>query len=140
MIQQIENRSELEKFPESRLPSFTIDEASYVQGTFDFFGLNHYSTYLISDKDYPISVVPSYIHDIGVEAFLVPNAKPTSRFTPWGLRKLLNWIKNEYDNPLIYITENGYPDTGELDDNLRVLFLKVNIFTNALRIIKKIIF
>lgn len=39
----------------------------------------------------------------------------------YGLRKMLNWIKDNYDNIPVYVTENGYPDdTGTLNDFSRV--------------------
>lgn len=43
---------------------------------------------------------------------------------PWGLRKLLNWIKVTYDNPVVYITENGFSDGGQLDDTERIDYHK----------------
>lgn len=47
---------------------------------------------------------------------------------PWGLRKLLKWIKVNYKNPLVYITENGISDdTGELEDDQRVLYYQQHI-------------
>jgi lipopolysaccharide export LptBFGC system permease protein LptF len=39
---------------------------------------------------------------------------------PWGFRKLLNWIANEYNNPPVLITENGFSDQGGLNDRDRV--------------------
>lgn len=55
-----------------------------------------------------------------------PNWKPSVRIVPWGFRKLINWVKNQYNNPLVYITENGIgDDSGTLQDDERVLFLKV---------------
>jgi beta-glucosidase/6-phospho-beta-glucosidase/beta-galactosidase len=44
---------------------------------------------------------------------------------PWGFRKLLNWISKEYNNPPVMITENGFPDRGELYDRDRVHYLIV---------------
>lgn len=36
------------------------------------------------------------------------------------MRKLLNWIRKEYDNPPVYVTENGVSDKGGLVDTKRV--------------------
>jgi beta-glucosidase/6-phospho-beta-glucosidase/beta-galactosidase len=44
---------------------------------------------------------------------------------PWGFRKLLNWVKNEYGDIPIFITENGYADNGEVDDVDRVEYYRV---------------
>lgn len=45
---------------------------------------------------------------------------------PWGFRKVLNWIKNKYDNPKIFVTENGYVDSGDLEDHKRISYYQVN--------------
>ncbi len=45
------------------------------------------------------------------------------RVTPWGIRRMLNWIKNNYNNPDVIITENGVSDrNGYLDDSMRIYF------------------
>jgi beta-glucosidase/6-phospho-beta-glucosidase/beta-galactosidase len=45
---------------------------------------------------------------------------------PWGLRKELNWIAREYNNPPVFITENGFSDLGGLNDTDRVLYYTVS--------------
>lgn len=127
MKQRIASISKAENFSESRLPSLTDEEVKLIQGTADFFGLNHYHTWLISHHEYPITDPPSFRKDKGTIGTQDPNWKPSPKIVPWGLRKLLNWIKMEYDNPLVYITENGYPDEGNLNDADRVLFMKLYI-------------
>lgn len=46
--------------------------------------------------------------------------------TPFGFRKILNWLKDEYNNPPIYVTENGVSQRGETDlnDTTRIYYLR----------------
>ncbi|XP_025830276.1 myrosinase 1-like [Agrilus planipennis] len=57
--------SSLEGYKQSRLPQFTEDEINYIKGTYDFMGLNHYSTYLASDAP-SSSLETSYYNDYQV--------------------------------------------------------------------------
>lgn len=64
MKQNVAERSFKEGFTESRLPEFTQSEIQYIKGTYDFFGLNHYSTEYVSAEDYEIkSEEPHLIYD-----------------------------------------------------------------------------
>ena len=47
---------------------------------------------------------------------------------PPGMRGMLKWIKNTYNNPTVIVTENGVSDhTGTLDDQPRIDYLKAYI-------------
>ena len=115
----------------SILPSFTADEAKAVKGSYDFFALNHYTTVLAASKaDDP--------KDFGanVEQSKDPNWPLTGAYrfrkVPWGLRKLLKYIKDNYGNPAVYISENGCVAPNEINktlparlkDDFRVDFLR----------------
>jgi len=88
------------------LPEFTEEQKKLLNGSADFFGLNHYGTGWVS---YDPSR-PGYDRSFGVvthEGF--PHAQSAWLFgAGWGLRKLLNWVKNRYDNPEVILTEGGW--------------------------------
>lgn len=43
------------------------------------------------------------------------------------MRKLLAWIKNTYNNPPLYVTENGVSDCGDINDEDRIHYYKFYI-------------
>jgi beta-glucosidase len=120
-----------------RLPQFSEDEKIMIKGTSDFFGLNHYTTMYAAHSDRTSEETNVYgnggiSEDQDVNLSLDPDWKVTLMqwaVVPWGCKKMLHWIKNRYNNPAIYITENGcaYPDElikGEVNDQDRLEFYK----------------
>jgi len=45
---------------------------------------------------------------------------------PWGLCKLLNWIKRAYSNTPVLVTGNGYSDSGETGVTARIKYIIVS--------------
>ncbi|XP_069329291.1 lactase/phlorizin hydrolase [Eulemur rufifrons] len=132
MKTRILDRSLAEGLNKSRLPEFTESEKRRINGTYDFFGFNHYTTVLAYNLDYP-SNTSSYDADRGV-ASIADRSWPDSgsswlKVTPFGFRRILNWLKEEYNNPPIYVTENGFSHRGETDlnDTARVYYLRTYI-------------
>lgn len=71
---QIVAKKSLEQgYPRSRMPEFLNEEKEFVRGSYDFFGLNHYTGNLISaalyKTEYP---VPSLYADVDVGYFAPP--------------------------------------------------------------------
>nr|AJE75667.1 putative glycosyl hydrolase [Chrysomela lapponica] len=125
MQTNIARRSAQQGFKESRLPQFTEEEKAYIKGTYDFLGVNVYTTFLVSSTDEPD---PSMGLDEDSEVLdwqpddWESTASSWLKVVPWGMRKLVTWIKNTYDNPKIMITENGYSDNGTLEDDGRISY------------------
>ncbi|CAG4967222.1 unnamed protein product [Parnassius apollo] len=112
-------------YPRSRMPEFTDEEKAFVKGAADFFGVNHYTTVLISaTENLNEHVVPSLSDDVGTGNY-VPDDWPKSASSwlyqaPNSIHNALTHLKNKYNNPVIYITENGWstsPDAGLVDDD-----------------------
>ncbi|XP_049837156.1 myrosinase 1-like [Schistocerca gregaria] len=121
MRTRIDENSAAEGRPFSRLPYFTSAQVEYIKGTFDFFGLNHYTTKLaengLAGED------PSRVRDGGYVTSFDPSW-PTSASDwlvayPEGIRLIVNWINDTYGDVPILITESGFSDLGELIDTGR---------------------
>ncbi|XP_058456857.1 lactase/phlorizin hydrolase-like [Malaya genurostris] len=136
MIDRIGNSSLEQGFAKSRLPEFTDEEINKLKGSSDFFGINHYTTSIVYQNDKENSVnfrIPSYDHDRNTAGYQDPSWPDSGsgwlKVNPEGMYKLLTWIRNEYDNPLVYITENGVSDLGGTKDISRIEFY--NGYLNA---------
>ncbi|XP_072939650.1 myrosinase 1-like isoform X2 [Epargyreus clarus] len=136
----VNNNSMLQGYARSRLPVFSPQEIEMVRGSSDFFGLNHYTTFLMSPSTMEKGwFVPSYDHDTGVRMDQDPNWPiPGSTWLsiyPAGFRKILNWLTKQYgaDVPII-ITENGMCDWGGINDYERVSYYNKYLYQLLLAI------
>ncbi|XP_042391165.1 beta-glucosidase 31-like [Zingiber officinale] len=112
--------SVMQKLVGSRLPSFKSEESTMLRGSFDFIGLNHYSlAFLRAATDNPDDDFRDWYTDMSV-SFAFPQTKVTKVFvsedppitpsTPWAMQRLLDYMRNKYGNPPVFIHENGYPE------------------------------
>ncbi|VVC97394.1 unnamed protein product, partial [Leptidea sinapis] len=130
MKERVAEKSREQGFARSRLVEFTPEEIEYVRGTSDVFGLNHYSTFLSYRNESLNSrfAVPSLNDDVGAATYQLSEWKigesEKVMTVPWGFYKLLTQIREDYDNPPVYITENGFATYGGLDDDHRVEYYR----------------
>ncbi|KAJ6817046.1 beta-glucosidase 22-like [Iris pallida] len=128
----------MKKIVGPRLPSFTETEAAQVKGSFDFIGLNHYTSVHVKDTSAgPRTALRDYIADMLAELVVVSRNGsapfvPTGLVTsdPPGLSKMLAYLKEAYGNPPIYIEENGRGSQREvatLEDTERIDYLSAYI-------------
>ncbi|CAA7404559.1 unnamed protein product [Spirodela intermedia] len=122
----------------SNLPQFSDREKELLHRSLDFVGLNHYTSRLIahmpstSDQFYQVQEIEGIVNWPGGEAIGPRAASDWLYVVPWGLRKVLNYIAKKYENPMIYVTENGMDDEDSkvsaleqaLDDKMRVDYFK----------------
>jgi len=139
------------KYPDSmiervgdRLPQFTPAESALIKGSYDFFGLNHYTSSYVKKPDFPAPKAgkgASWGEDswtaqtaTSIDGQLIGELADSGwlHVVPWGFRKMLNWVAERYGNPGIYVTENGCDVPNEsslplqqaLNDDFRVNFYR----------------
>ncbi|KAL8097661.1 hypothetical protein AgCh_030688 [Apium graveolens] len=110
------------------LPTFTEEEKALIKGSYDFIGINYYtSNYAASlpyNPDATFTNSAQFQHATltsdrnGVFIGAATPGSDAIYVYPEGLRDALIYISKNYNNPKLYITENGYPD--KRDDTIPV--------------------
>ncbi|CAM8979078.1 unnamed protein product [Rhodiola kirilowii] len=106
----------------ARLPNFTEEQSKLVKQSYDFLGLNYYTAVYASNAPRHKHMNASYLTDSQANLSSSRNGVPIGKkgasdwlyVYPRGIRKLLAYTKKRYNNPIIYITENGMDEEGTL--------------------------
>ncbi|KAI1862476.1 hypothetical protein JX265_009190 [Neoarthrinium moseri] len=116
------------KYPDSmlkqlgdRLPTFTDEERGLVQGSNDFYGMNHYTADYVKHKtgtapeDDFLGNLETMSYNKAGDCIGPETQSFWLRPNPEGFRALINWLSKRYGYPPIYVTENGTSIKGEND-------------------------
>ncbi|XP_067314220.1 beta-klotho [Pseudorasbora parva] len=124
----------------SALIGFTDDEREELKGALDFVALNHFTTRLVLPLHQPSQRNPNPPkppnQDHGCRLMTDPTW-PSSHMgqaiVPWGLRRMLSWVKDRYGDGLpIIITASGVDDPQPHNDQLRQRYIR-NYLQEALK-------
>ncbi|XP_059434255.1 vicianin hydrolase-like isoform X2 [Corylus avellana] len=123
----------------NRLPKFTEAQSKLLKGSIDFLGINYYTTNYVEIASSTNGVNITYVTDRQTTLTTDKNGTPIGTPTaltwlfirPKGLYQLVLYIKEKYNNPIIYITENGMADANNSSlpikdarkDSLRIRYL-----------------
>ncbi|KAL3719481.1 hypothetical protein ACJRO7_004445 [Eucalyptus globulus] len=105
-----------------RLPKFTKREVNIVKGGFDFVGVNHYTSYYMYNPNWTETSPPGYQADWNVGFAFEKNGVPIGPransgwlyIVPWGVNKAVTYVKENYGNPYMFLSENGMDDSGNV--------------------------
>ncbi|XP_062190800.1 cyanidin 3-O-glucoside 7-O-glucosyltransferase (acyl-glucose)-like isoform X2 [Phragmites australis] len=121
----------------SKLPKFSRDQSEQLMSSMDFLGVNYYTiTHVKDDPQDAPNNRRDFMADASAKTNL--NYSTTHVYIPsYGLQDVLEYLKQSYGNPPIYIHENGYPMSQDVvfDDEHRVKFLSEHLrsLLNSLR-------
>ncbi|KAG0514151.1 hypothetical protein BDA96_10G165600 [Sorghum bicolor] len=128
----------------NRLPRFTKEQSKAIYGSFDFIGLNYYTARYVQNTKHSNNGNKSYNTDSRTNQSVERNGtvigpkagSPWLYIYPKGIEKLLLYTKKKYNNPTIYITENGVDEINNVNiplqealvDNTRIEFYRQHLF------------
>nr|Q8GVD0.1 RecName: Full=Oleuropein beta-glucosidase; AltName: Full=Beta-glucosidase; Short=OeGLU [Olea europaea]AAL93619.1 beta-glucosidase [Olea europaea subsp. europaea]AHB37683.1 glycosyl hydrolase family 1 beta glucosidase protein [Olea europaea] len=131
------------KYVGDRLPKFSEKEEKLVKGSYDFLGINYYtSTYTSDDPTKPTT--DSYFTDSHTKTSHERNKVPIGAqagsdwlyIVPWGIYRVMVDMKKRYNDPVIYITENGVDEVNDksktsteaLKDDIRIHYHQEHLY------------
>ncbi|XP_015182011.1 PREDICTED: myrosinase 1-like [Polistes dominula] len=126
MKRMIAIKSQQQGYLRSRLPELDAYWINYIRGTSDFIAINHYTSVRVEQGN--VELEPSFYNDQG----LIRDQDPTWEGTisvwlkiiPEGFGIILRKLAAEYNNPPMYITENGVSGQNTPDDDHRVTYFE----------------
>ncbi|CAH2063435.1 unnamed protein product [Thlaspi arvense] len=127
----------VKKYAGDKLPSFTVEESNMLKNSSDFVGINYYTARFAAHIPHIDPAKPRFKTDHHVKWSLTNHTghniglgdeRGIILSHPEGLRKVLNYIKDRYNNMPVYIKENGIND---IDDGTR---LREDVLKDAFRI------
>ncbi|XP_048504898.1 myrosinase 1-like isoform X1 [Athalia rosae] len=130
MKESIAKKSAQQGFPRSRLPELGDYWVNFIRGTADFIAINTYSSFYacpLSPDEEESGL--SWCNDIGARLENEGRGWPDStcywlKENPVEFGNMFRWIRKEYGDREIVITENGWADSGSthLDDYERIRY------------------
>ncbi|CAO2833442.1 unnamed protein product [Amaranthus hypochondriacus] len=152
--------SSMKKRVGSRLPEITPEISKLLKNTLDFVGINHYTTlYARNDR---IGFRKFILQDASSDSAVItsPNRygvpigeRAASRWlviVPWGIRSVARYVRDRYNNPPMFITENGMDEEHKphvalndaLQDDKRISFHRdyLSNLSAAIRYTRKSLF
>ncbi|XP_047321182.1 beta-glucosidase 44-like [Impatiens glandulifera] len=130
-----------------RLPNITEEDRKLIQGSTDFVGINHYTTYyMYFDRNQPEPEVPSYQTDWHASYAGEKNGIPLGpkansdwlRVVPWGIYKAMMYVRERYGQHSIILSESGMDDPGNFTITQGTNdIMRINYFKSYLRELKK---
>lgn len=110
------------------LPVFTEEESELVRGSYDWIGINYYTARYVTFSHYSsvdpirglikIQRIEEKVDRNGVSIGPLAPGSTDCYIYPDGLRDALLYMKHKYNDPLLYITENGI--TSDLDIKMSI--------------------
>ncbi|RCV24089.1 hypothetical protein SETIT_5G056800v2 [Setaria italica] len=120
----------MKKIAGSKLPKFSNSQSEQLINSVDFLGVNYYSIMYVKDDPHAApSNERDFLADTYVKTIYMNNSTTQLYVPPYGLQGALEYFKQSYGNPPIYIHENGYPMNHDVvfDDGPRVEFLSEHL-------------